>query len=403
MGNSKGRYLALVILGIGIGVILIVLVTEARTWVGRSDSSTGGSPKVTLADGRVIECAPGTVARWLGAERRLEDAQAELSLAHDTIAGLEARLAELEAAAAGRKAWEETASPTAGSETTADVSTAGESPEDEKTRKLKALIASTDWDKMANAIEKWIKTQRDARKNGQPPKFDPGLLAELSRATVTMSEISELLGLENPWAAYENEFVMEKFMPAYLKAQGVDLTDPQRSLFLDWLKAQSSPSATVGEMDEMGRPLAFGGLLSVAQREIQFTDWIRNNLTPAQYSAYCSTVENDLFYGQEIQTRQFKASTETEAAQAVTQYWQQAYNADPGQSAQLSQIAGQFVQDYYATTYSYTRLYGNQMPRHVSLEMQMKLLQLQAAAEQQCRTLFPDVTGDALPTIITFE
>lgn len=404
MGNNKCWYFAFLVLGVGLGAIIVILVNEVRPRGWASDSTANRHPKVMLKSGQVVECTPDSVARWLTAERRLAEVQADLARAHDTIADLETRIQRFEATVADAEAPPTgSASPDVVSETASEDSTADESPEDKKMKELKALLSSIDWEKMAAAIHAWIKAQRDARKSGRPPKFDPALLSELSRTTITMSQIAELLGLENEWAVWENELVVDQFMPAYLKALGVELTDAQRAAFLTWLKTQPSLDTSDIEMDVMGNPRTFDSLLKLAEREIQFTDWIRYNLTPAQYSAYCSAVENDLFYGQEIPTRRFKASTEAEAAQSVAQHWQQIYQADVAQANQLSQIANQFVQDYYAITYSYTRLYGNQMPRHVSLEMQMKLLQLQNSVEQQCRALFPDAPQDTVPTIIVLE
>jgi hypothetical protein len=278
MGSSKGRYFALVILGISLGVILVVLAHEVRDWVRQPKVVVAATPQVTLSDGRVIECTPDTVARWLGAQKRLAETQAELSRANDTIAALEARLRDFGQTAAGQTSPTDATSSGASGESAGELS-ADDGPQDEKTKKLKALIASTDWDKMATAIEKWIKIQRDARKKGQPPVFDPALLQELSRSTVTMSQIAELLGLDSPWDAYGNDLVIEKFMPAYLKAQGVELTDAQQTALLGWLKTQQPPGEGSGEVDAMGRPHSFNGLLQAAQREVQFTEWIRNNLT----------------------------------------------------------------------------------------------------------------------------
>ncbi|MDQ7778264.1 MAG: hypothetical protein RDV41_00965 [Planctomycetota bacterium] len=383
-----------ILFGIGVSVLFIALGGT----IPRKDGSV-----VTLNDGQKLDVSPQMVSSWRAKERRLESAEAELARTRAEMAALESRLRELEAAADAGSDTAPKPPAEADIKPDADAAAVPEDPEAEKQRKLNELLDKLDWDKMTDAIHDWIKLNRDARKNGKQPVFDPALLMELSKINVSIAQIAELLGEENIWAVWDNELVLQRFLPAYLKGMGAELTDAQRGTLFEWMKAERAAETYAPPAETAAGPASFDRLISSAERELRFAEWLRSNLSASQYSSYSSAMDNDIFYGQELSSKTFKAATEEDATAALTQYWQGAYGADPTQATALGQVADQYVKDYYATTYSYSRLYGNDLPLHVSFELQVKLLKLQATAEAQCRSLFPDADPQQAPTIFKFE
>lgn len=364
----------------GVSFVLGALLAAAALYLLRdSFSGAGGGPESTwimLEGGRRIRV---TAEEFRKLQAEVKEAKEDLAKSKREISDIEKDLenARREAAVLRGQVKElQSAAAAAGTTTPPEVSTL--TPE-EREKRLRILVNSADWRAYGQAVARWVLGEEQSRQTGQP--FEPSNddLLTLSMLNSTIMESAKILGLKNPFDAYKNPVVSEKFMPAYLEGLGLAFNDQQRDQLTNVLRQQAARDEALSLSDtKLG---SLERTLQEARDSAQFDADLARILTREQAEAYARTVGSNAFFGMQVK-RQAVPSDLAQATNAVTGLWVKSFGFDENQQRTASAAAEQYVREANLARDQFAVQFGRQLPRDRAMALQLHLLELQIEAER---------------------
>lgn len=344
-----------------------------RSWVMDANQSRE-SAYILLEGGKRVRLTPEEFRKQ---QAEVKEAREHLARAKLELAGMERELEEARREAAIlRGQVKELQAAAAAPAPPAEAPLSAE----ERDKRLRILVNSADWRSYGQAVARWVIGEEQSRQTGQPFEPNNDDLITLSMLNSTMMEAAKILGLKNPFDAYKDPIVSEKFMPAYLEGLGLAFTDQQRGQLNELLRQQAARTDALALSD--ARPGSLERTLLEARDSAEFDAALSRLLTPDQAQAYAHTVGANPFFGMQVK-RQPVAGDSTQAAGTVAGLWAKAFGIDETQQRTLGAVAEQYVREANLARDQFAVQFGRRLPRDRAMALQLHLLELQIEAERE--------------------
>ncbi len=351
-----------------LGSLALVGIVAVAAWMNRSHRAESDRRDRETVAGR--SAAEGTAAAT-----EVERLRAELAREKGRADAAERALAALEAGSGkpGAGAAKSTKPAKAG-----DLKTRADASWEER-------VKSVDWKKDVKTLVAYMKELKDAEAEGRAPKMTPAMIAGLTSMQVSIQKLARELGLEeSEWMkVYSNPVVGRHFSDAYAVALAGAELEP------DQLERLHATMLFDPDREPTGRG---GGALGEWAAQMEWNQlWVlqTRGILSAEQQANLERTLSPTFMVNGYTQQGIQAPSAEAAGRSVADYWMQQWKLPEGSGTALEPLARQYAADHAALVRQYAAEYGSTLTRDREIELQLKLIELQIAAERRVAESLP--------------
>lgn len=243
-----------------------------------------------------------------------------------------------------------------------------------------ARVTKVPWRKYTRALVDYYKELELAGRENRAPRMTPEMIGSLTGFQNEMAALAKELGIENQWTVFQNGVVGRHFTEGYVESlAGAPLTPEQIA------KVHAFAAAEPREDEEGATQETFNWLnnwKSQMEWNHRIASQMQGVLTAEQYGSLTGTLHSSFMVNGYKEQSVAAASPEL-AAVSVGNYWSERLGLPESARSAVDTVASEFTRDSQRLVLEYTQKYGMSMPRDRQIEMDLKLLDLQIAAEKR--------------------